>query len=68
MKKTTTILISILLASIAIGNNPIKTDSISKIQVCLILDVSGSMNGLLNQSQNEIWKTISFIEHKGIEI
>lgn len=40
-----------------------KSDSISKIQLCLILDVSGSMQGLLSQAQNEIWKTLSFLEH-----
>lgn len=62
MKKTTTILISMLLASFTYGKKPMQTDSISKIQLCLILDVSGSMDGLLSQAQNEIWKTISFIE------
>lgn len=62
MKKSTTILISMLLASFTYGKKPIQTDSISKIQMCLILDVSGSMDGLLSQAQNEIWKTISFIE------
>jgi hypothetical protein len=62
MKKIATILISMLLASFIHGKKPIHTDSISKIQLCLILDVSGSMDGLLSQAQNEIWKTISFIE------
>ena len=62
MKKTITILISIIFISSAVANTPIKSDSISKIQLCLILDVSGSMNGLLGQAQNEIWKTVSFLE------
>lgn len=62
MKKSTTILISMLLASFTFGKKPIQADPISKIQLCLILDVSGSMDGLLSQAQNEIWKTISFIE------
>ncbi|WP_373552415.1 hypothetical protein [Haliscomenobacter sp.] len=62
MKKATSILISMLLASIAFAKEPTPADSISKIQLCLILDVSGSMDGLLSQAQNEIWKTISFVE------
>lgn len=62
MKKTTSILISMLLASSSFGQKPMQADSISKIQLCLILDVSGSMDGLLSQAQNEIWKTISFVE------
>ena len=62
MKKIPTILISMLLASSTFGKEPMPADSISKIQLCLILDVSGSMDGLLSQAQNEIWKTISFIE------
>jgi len=62
MKKASSIIILLLFASSMIGNTSIQTDSISKIQICLILDVSGSMNGLLNQAQNEIWKTISFLE------
>ncbi len=62
MKKIPTILISMLLASFTFGKEPMQADSISKIQLCLILDVSGSMDGLLSQAQNEIWKTISFIE------
>ena len=46
--------------SILIKGQPV--DSVSKIQLCLILDVSGSMQGLLSQAQNEIWKTLTFIE------
>lgn len=62
MKKTSPIYIFMLFASIAFGKESMQTDSISKIQLCLILDVSGSMDGLLSQAQNEIWKTISFVE------
>lgn len=62
MKRTITSLASIFIASALIGQTNLKSDSISKIQLCLILDVSGSMSGLLGQAQNEIWKTIAFLE------
>lgn len=32
------------------------------IQICLLLDISSSMNGLVNQVQNEFWKTITYLE------
>ncbi len=36
-------------------------DSLSRIQLCLLLDVSGSMKGLLLQAQGQIWKTVSYL-------
>lgn len=48
--------------SILVGQKTNQIDSVSKIQLCLLLDVSGSMDGLISQAQNEIWKTISFLE------
>jgi hypothetical protein len=35
----------------------------SKIQIALIIDVSGSMNGLLNQVQSQFWKMVTFLEN-----
>ena len=37
------------------------SDSIPKIQIALLLDVSGSMNGLINQAQTQIWKIVNII-------
>jgi hypothetical protein len=39
-----------------------KTDT-SKIQIALVIDVSGSMNGLLNQVQSQFWKMVTFLEN-----
>lgn len=36
-------------------------DSIGRIQVCLLLDVSGSMDGLLLQAQSQVWKMINHL-------
>ena len=35
-----------------------KQDSIAYIQLCLIVDVSGSMEGLLYQAQTQIWNVL----------
>ena len=36
-------------------------DSAGHIQVCLLLDVSGSMDGLLLQAQSQVWKMINHL-------
>jgi von Willebrand factor type A domain len=60
MKKIRIILLVIMtLFSITSHAN---TDT-SKIQIALIIDVSGSMNGLLNQVQSQFWKMVTFLEN-----
>ncbi|MCT4664052.1 MAG: VWA domain-containing protein [Flavobacteriales bacterium] len=34
---------------------------IKKIQLALLLDTSGSMNGLINQAKNQLWETIGHL-------
>lgn len=36
-------------------------DTIGRIQICLLIDLSGSMSGLLAQTQGQIWKMASFL-------
>jgi len=54
--------IGLLSSTVLRGQEIPEVEAVSKIQLCLILDVSGSMDGLLSQAQNEIWKTIAFLE------
>jgi len=62
MKKGILILFLLLtICSKAKGQDSLVVDSSHYIQVCLILDVSGSMSGLLNQAQSQIWKLLSYI-------
>lgn len=39
-----------------------QTTDTNKVQLCLLLDISSSMNGLLHQAQDEIWKTATYIQ------
>lgn len=53
----------LLLGTYGFPKTELKIDtSFHQVQVCLVLDVSGSMDGLISQAQNELWKVISFIE------
>lgn len=62
MKKIINTCIILFTGSLLCGQASHQPDSISRIQLCLLLDVSRSMDGLLSQAQNEIWKTISFLD------
>ena len=47
---------------------PLKTYDRPQIQIALVLDISGSMNGLLNQTREELWKVINLfngVQYKG---
>ncbi|MEM6966685.1 MAG: vWA domain-containing protein [Bacteroidota bacterium] len=64
MKNKITILF-ILFSSHFILNGQSRTseDSTNFIQVCLILDVSGSMKGLISQAQSHVWSLLAFMEN-----
>ena len=38
----------------------VETDT-AKIQLALLLDVSGSMNGLINQAQGQLWNLVNVL-------
>ena len=62
MKKPLYLLLLFILSNTTQGQNGHDVESEANIQICLILDVSGSMQGLISQAQNELWKTLSFVE------
>lgn len=75
MKK---IIAFILLMMLAIDTRPQPSDSDSVkplVQLCLIIDVSGSMNNLLLQAQTQIWSLLDYVgefelkkQHPDVEI
>lgn len=47
------------LAVVAFASGPMITNKNPKIQVALLLDTSGSMDGLLNQAKSQLWKMVN---------
>lgn len=52
----------ILLCLACLGAIPVQKDPPPRIQIALILDVSGSMNGLVSQVQSQFWQLLAFLE------
>ena len=60
MKKYFILCITLLFISHIIASpKPPKDKSQSKIQVALLLDTSGSMNGLIEQAKGQLWKIVN---------
>lgn len=52
------IILLCLYSSIANANHETETDT-PKIQMALLLDISGSMNGLISQTQGQLWNLVN---------
>lgn len=57
-----TILFGFIFLAPLSGNNLPCSKPASKIQLCLIIDVSGSMDGLLYQAQTQVWSLLDYAQ------
>jgi len=63
MKKIILLTIFLSISFYGKGQDLADTDSCIYIQLCLLLDVSGSMQGLLDQAKSQIWSCWNHVEN-----
>jgi hypothetical protein len=56
---TTIIIVSFTNASVKSPGNKVSKNAVPKIQVAILLDVSGSMDGLIEQAKAQLWNMVS---------
>ena len=60
MRTLSLLLICLLVGNVTIYSNHLpKPKSKAKIQVALLLDTSGSMDGLIEQAKSQLWKMVN---------
>lgn len=57
--KTAATIMSLLLATLTVGTTAFAHEEDPRIQLAVLLDTSGSMDGLISQAQTQLWKIVN---------